>query len=129
MYLPPKGRVLCVEDNADTSLMISTLLQHSGYEVKLATTVVDALALARTGDYDLYILDDRLPDGSGIELCQRIRDFAPSAPIIFHTAAAYEADRQRGFAAGAQAYLTKPEGSDRLVAVVSDLIANHELIG
>lgn len=129
MHLSPKGRVLCVEDNADTSLMISTLLQQSGYEVQLATTIADGLTLARTGAFDLYLLDNKLPDGSGLELCERIREFAPSAPIVFHTAAAYEADRQRGFAAGAQAYLTKPEGSDHLVDIITNLIGNHGLIG
>ena len=128
MHLPPKGRVLCVEDNADTSLMVLTLLRQSGYEVELATTVADGLTRARKDDFDLYLLDNKLPDGSGVELCARLREFSPATPIVFHTADAYDADRRRGFAAGAQAYLVKPEGSDHLVEVISGLINHHNLI-
>lgn len=129
MHFPSKGRILCVEDNTDTSLMVSILLQQSGYEVISETTIAGGLKRAREEEFDLYLLDSKLPDGSGVELCATIREFAPYKPIVFHTAAAYETDRKRGFAAGAQAYLTKPQGAEHLVDVVADLLDQKQLIG
>ena len=112
------GRILCVDDDRDTCEMLEILLGDSGYKVESAMTVADALKLAQNSSFDLYLLDWYLPDGSGIELCQSIREFDTSTPILFCTGAAYEADIKRAMKAGAQGYLVKPTGAEDLIRTV-----------
>src|SRR5438128_12269657 len=97
-----KRRILCVEDHEDTCDLMITLLEQSDYEVWPACTVADGIRLARSERFDLYLLDNRLPDGSGVELCQRIRQLHPRTPILFLSAAVSETDRQQALGAGAQ---------------------------
>ena len=65
-----KCRVLCIDDHADTSEMLKLLLSQEDYEVVTALSCAQALQLAQTGNFDLYVLDRRLPDGSGLQLCR-----------------------------------------------------------
>jgi DNA-binding response OmpR family regulator len=64
--------------------------------------------MAQSERFDLYLLETCLPEISGLELCRQICGTPEHAPVIFVTSAAYKADIQRGFQAGALAYLTKP---------------------
>ena len=59
--------------------------------------------------FDLYVLDKRLPDGSGMELCVRLNGLTPGVPCIFYTGDAYEIHRQEAMVAGATAYVPKPD--------------------
>ena len=70
--------------------------------------IEEALKLAREQHFDLYILDSWLPDGKGVELCKRLREFDRRTPIMFLSAAAYETDKQAAIDSGAQCYLIKP---------------------
>jgi len=63
-----------------------------------------------------------LPDGSGVELCRRVRKFNQQTPIIFYSGLAYEADIRKAFAAGAQAYLVKPVDVTDLIESVENFI-------
>jgi CheY-like chemotaxis protein len=103
-----RPRVLYADDNEDACLMISTLLAFSNIETTSAHTIDEALRLARAELFDLYLLDTQFPEGSGLELCRQLRQSNPSIPIIFYSGNAYEADKAKGFAAGAAAYLVKP---------------------
>lgn len=67
-------------------------------------------------------MDSWLPDGSGLDLCKRIREFDQGTPIVFYSAAAYEADRESALQCGAQAYLVKPSQTTELCSLVSLLI-------
>src|SRR5262249_46363983 len=78
------------------------------YNVMFARDVEEGLRLARQLRFDLYILDNWLPDGSGVGLCRLIREFDPQTPILFYSAAAYLRDKQEALRAGAQAYFVKP---------------------
>ncbi|MEN3330690.1 MAG: hypothetical protein V7641_55 [Blastocatellia bacterium] len=100
--------ILFVEDNLDTQEIVSMFLQIEGYRVTIAQTAAEALRLATTQTFNLYLLDNRLPDESGIALCKQLRATDPHTPIIFYSAKAYETDKQQALAAGAQGYLTKP---------------------
>lgn len=82
-----------------------------------------ALELARQQNFDLFLLDSRLPDGSGIDLCKEIRQFDAHTPIIFFSADAYDSDRSMAMGAGAQGYLTKPARLSELCDLISSLIA------
>jgi two-component system sensor histidine kinase ChiS len=119
-----KTHILCVDDDLDTCEMMYALLGSLGYELTWATSVAEGLKLSQRGNFDLIILDGIYPDGTGVELCQRIRSFDTQTPILFCSGKAYEADIENGIRAGAQAYLVKPLEIDNLLVEVSRYTAN-----
>jgi CheY-like chemotaxis protein len=120
-----KCRILCVDDHEDTSFMLTHLLGLSNYEVKTARGMSDALGLIETQEFDLYVLDKRLPDGSGLDLCRKLINATPHVPVIFYTGDAYDLHREQGLRAGAEAYVPKPE-IDELIGTVQRLLADKE---
>ena len=121
MALPNRKRILLVEDYEDSRDLAALILTE--YMLTCACNFNDGLRLARQGYFDLYVLDNWLPDSSGVELCRSIRGFDPHTPILFHSAAAYAKDIQAGLQAGAQAYLVKPVLPDELRRTVAQLIS------
>ena len=101
-------RILVVDDDNDTCVMLCTLLQLSGYHVATARTIEDGLNHASAARFDLYMLDNWFPGGRGVELCRQLRALTPSFPILFYSGAGFESDIQRAMLAGANAYLVKP---------------------
>jgi DNA-binding response OmpR family regulator len=116
-------RILYVEDDIDSREMLALTLRNVGYEIKTATSMTGALSLAKLEPFDLYILENRFVDGSGVELCRKIRAFDSLTPIIFYSSSAYPADIEAGIAAGAQNYLTKPLGIYTIIQTVAELFA------
>lgn len=105
----PGGRVLYVEDHDDTRVLMAMMLRAAGFEVTEAACARDALEVARSGRFDLYLLDHTFPDASGVTLCRALREFDASTPIVFYSARALEREREEALSAGAQAYLVKPD--------------------
>jgi CheY-like chemotaxis protein len=120
-----KCRILCVDDHDDTSEMLRLLLAGPDYEVTTARSMEEALELAGSHEFDLYVLDKRLPDGTGLELCQRLNKLTPGVPCIFYTGDAYEIHRLEAMRAGADAYVAKPD-IDALIKVVEKLLSERE---
>ena len=114
--------VLYIEDHDDTRELVTFVLSERNYRVTTGVTIVDALKLSREHHFDLYMLDSRLPDGSGIDLCKSLREFNPSIPIMFLSGAAYETDKETAINSGAQGYLIKPVDLDVLCYEVKKLI-------
>src|SRR5215475_13518773 len=114
-----RKRVLFVEDHEDTWEIVALNLPE--YELICARNFEEGLRLARCGYFDLYILDNWLPDGSGIGLCSAIREFDPYTPILFYSAAGYPRDIEVALRSGAQAYLVKPVLPDDLNEAVERL--------
>ncbi len=102
-------RILYAEDNEEAGFMLSTLLGFADIDVSLARSVKKAFEDAQTDCFDAYLLESRFSDGSGLELCRQLYEFNPQTPIVFYSADAYQTDKQKGLAAGAKAYLVKPE--------------------
>ncbi len=125
VMLPARCHILCVDDHEDTSYMLTHLLEQSNYEVVTAGSIRDALRLIEEEKFDLYILDKRLPDGSGLDLCRRFTALTPHVPVIFYSGDAYELHRQEGLYAGAEAYVPKPE-IDKLIEAVGHLLADKD---
>jgi DNA-binding response OmpR family regulator len=115
-------RILYVDDHEDSRGMMKAMLEMWNYEVALAGAADDGLHRAQSEHFDLYFLDTHLPDESGFELCRRICGVPGHAPVVFISTAPYEADKQRGFQAGAIAYLTKPLDFDELEITLTRLI-------
>jgi DNA-binding response OmpR family regulator len=108
-----------VEDQEDAWEIATLKLPE--YQITFARDFDEGLRLTRRRYFDLYILDNWLPDGSGIGLCRLIREFDPYTPILFYSAAAYERDIQEALRSGAQAYLIKPVQPDDLEQAVAKL--------
>lgn len=100
-------RIFFVEDDLSLINGLTYAIQKEGYEVKVARTGLEAEQFWAEGKYDLVILDVSLPDGSGFELCKKIRQNS-KVPIMFLTAADEETDIIMGLDIGADDYITKP---------------------
>jgi DNA-binding response OmpR family regulator len=121
MVIPNGKRILLVEDYEDSSDLATHILTE--YTITCARNFNEGLRQAQQGGFDLYLLDNWLPDKSGVELCRAIREFDPHTPILFYSAAAYERDIEEAIRAGAQDYLAKPIHPDELKQVVVQLIS------
>jgi len=120
-----KCRILYVDDHEDSAEMLKLMLSAEDYEVHIAQSLEEAFAKAESQEFDLYILDKRLPDGSGTDLCRMLNDCTPGVPCIFYTGDAYEIHRREAFAAGARAYVPKPD-VDELIQTVHQLMSERE---
>lgn len=118
-------RVLYIEDHEDTRELVTLVLEQRSYEVITGSSIESGVALACSQQFDLYLLDSWLPDGSGLDLCRQIREFDKVTPIVFYSAAAYEIDKKQALNSGAQAYLIKPSQPSELCNVVTSLIETH----
>ncbi|MGB9179125.1 MAG: response regulator [Pyrinomonadaceae bacterium] len=101
-------RILFVDDHEDTRFMIQTWLARFNYEVATAENTASGLQMAQSQRFDIYVLDTYLSDGSGKDLCRRIREFDSTTPIIFYSGEAPERLRLE-LECGAQDYVLKPE--------------------
>lgn len=102
--------------------MLGALLGLIDCHVSTAETAHEALAMIAAESFDLYLLDNWLPGGGGVELCRKIRESDPSTPIVFYSGAAHESEREEALAAGAQAYLVKPDDVAILLETVRRLL-------
>ncbi len=100
-------RILVVDDEALLVKGIKFNLENEGYQVECAYNGLDAVEEARTGRFDLIILDLMMPEIDGLEACMRIREFS-NVPIIMLTARSEDTDKIIGFECGADDYITKP---------------------
>lgn len=105
-----KKRILFVECDEDLYKIVTITLNSFG--LICARRFDEGLRLARQRYFDLYILDNWLPDGNGVELCRLIRKFDPYTPIIFVSGRSSESDVREALDAGAQIYITKPSSPD-----------------
>ena len=87
---------------------MKVLLGFAGIEVVAVPTIAEAWKLAQSDGFDLFLLDSRFPDGDGLKLCRRLRQYFLNTPIFFYSGLAFENDRKNGFDAGADQYLIKP---------------------
>jgi DNA-binding response OmpR family regulator len=120
-----KCRILCIDDHEDTSEMLKLLLAQEDYEVTTAVTIREALSLATSQEFDLYVFDKHLPDGSGLELCTNLTEVTPGVPCIFYTGDAYDIHKIEALAAGADDYVAKPD-VDALIESVHRLLSERE---
>jgi DNA-binding response OmpR family regulator len=112
---PGKGRILFTEDDADNRELLEYVLTDEGFEVVATDNPQAVLELAQEGGFNLFILDARLPQLSGFELCKKLREFDSTTPILFYSGAAHETDKQHAKECGAQSYLVKPASPDVLL--------------
>jgi DNA-binding response OmpR family regulator len=114
-------RILVVEDDPNIARLLNDNLTIDGFDVRVASTRHDALREGQSFSPDLVLLDIKLPDGNGFELYQWLRQ-GGQRPVIFVTARGLRADKMRGFALGADDYVTKPFDIEELVARVHAIL-------
>lgn len=119
-------RVLAVDDDPLSRLVLEALLARIGCESTLVGSAHAALAALDGGRYDVVLTDGALPDVSGTELTRLVRGRPDAPPVIGVTGSASAEDRQRGLEAGMALYLTKPVTMDRLAAALAAVHASHD---
>ena len=102
--------ILVTEDDKNVADGLREILESDGYTVSCADCASAAMQTMRDGGADLVILDVRLGQDDGYELCRRIREFS-NVPILFLTACSSEIELVRGFRAGGDDYVAKPLSS------------------
>ncbi len=115
-------RILLVEDERKVASFIGRALRENSYAVDVAETGAKALELGADVTYDAILLDIRLPDLSGLEVCRELRQRGIEAPVLMLTARGLVEQRVEGLDAGADDYLTKPFVLAELLARVRALV-------
>ena len=121
----PRARVLVVDDEADIRLSVGRVLGLLGYEVDLAESGEQALAMAERTSYDVALLDIRLPGMDGIELMRRVADACPAMAVILLTGYAALDSAIAAVRSGAVDYLLKPASVRRIASAVATALARH----
>jgi DNA-binding response OmpR family regulator len=115
------GRILFVEDESSISEPFSDALKRAGFEPVVATTAAQALDLAERLEPDLVLLDLRLPDGDGRDVCRQLRRDS-DVPILMLTASGTETDRIIGLELGADDYVVKPFSSGEVISRIRAIL-------
>lgn len=120
--------ILVVEDDRNLAETLAYNLRHEGYETTIARTGLEAIAMARTQQPDLMLLDLMLPEMDGFDVCRAVRASSP-LPIIMITARDEEVDRILGLELGADDYVVKPFSLRELLARIRATLRRVELDG
>ncbi|MDR3052021.1 MAG: response regulator transcription factor [Oscillospiraceae bacterium] len=118
------AKLLLIEDDQDIQSINSFFLRSRGHEVACAYTCEEGLARARAFEPECMVLDVNLPDGSGLDLCPRLRLFT-DAPIIFLSCMDTEDDKIAGLLTGGDDYMTKPYSVKELEARILVCLRRH----
>ena len=113
--------ILVTEDDKNVADGLREILESDGYTVSCADCASAAMQTMRDGGVDLVILDVRLGQDDGYELCRRIREFS-NVPILFLTACSSEIELVRGFRAGGDDYVAKPFRMHELLVRIEALL-------
>lgn len=118
-------KIFLLEDDIFLRDGLCELLENAEYAVVSAGTIKEAEEAVKSSAFSLLILDVMLPDGSGFDFCQRLRDMGVSTPILFLTACDDEIQIVRGLDSGADDYVTKPFKLLELLSRVRALIRRN----
>lgn len=116
--------IFLLEDDDAIGIGLTYSLENEGYKVTLAKTVSDALNIINRENFSLYILDLTLPDGSGYDVCKRIKEKG-DLPVIFLTAFDDEVNVVMGFDLGADDYISKPFRVKELLLRIKSVLRRY----
>ncbi|MBI3323207.1 MAG: response regulator [Candidatus Omnitrophica bacterium] len=124
METETRGRILIVEDDDALARITRLRLESEGYSVHTEPNGANGLTYAADHPVDLVILDLRLPDMSGYDVCKQLRRIQHpwAVPVLMLTALQEPVDQLKGFVHGADAYLTKPCEPEELLRTISRLL-------
>ena len=119
-----KDRVLVVEDDKRISNFIKTVLEANNYDVIVAQTGAEAYSMVTSQCPDVVILDLGLPDMDGMKILQGVREWS-AMPVIVVSARTHERDKVEALDLGANDYITKPFGTEELLARIRAVLRSH----
>ncbi|RZL50536.1 MAG: sigma-54-dependent Fis family transcriptional regulator [Pedobacter sp.] len=119
-------QILIVEDDTTFAQIIEGFLSKNSYAVETAADLNEAFKLVDKQDYELLLIDYRLPDGTGLDLLKHVRDKGLTVPIIIMTSFNDVRTAVKSIQLGAFDYITKPINPDELLMVVSGLLTKKE---
>jgi CheY-like chemotaxis protein len=124
----PKPRILVVDDDPVILRLLQVNFRLEGYDVVTASRGDEAIQIAREQAPEVIVLDVMMPGIDGYEVCRALKEdpTTAGAPVIFLSARAQDADRDRGYALGVVAYVTKPFDPAQLVDVVRRALIDAE---
>lgn len=122
------SRILLLEDDLSLIAGLEFTLHKNGFEVDVARTISQAFILLKDRKHDLLLLDLAVPDGSGFEVCRKVRE-ASTVPIIFLTAADEEVNIVMGLDSGGDDYITKPFKLNELISRINALLRRARISG
>ncbi len=118
--------VLIVEDAPDVSVFLEQACQEAGYEARVVADGLEALSLAKTGQFDLILLDVQLPHMDGFEVCRQVRAAGVKSLVLIITARDTLEDKIEGLDAGADDYVCKPFRVPEILARIRALLRRRE---
>ncbi|HVO66236.1 MAG TPA: response regulator [Syntrophales bacterium] len=121
------GKLLIVDDDLSILRVLKMRLESEGYQVEVASEIESAKALAVRNEYELAILDLKLPDGNGIDLMKSIHEVDPDLPVIILTAYGTIESAVEAMRAGAYKYLKKPFNYRELLFQIKNGIEKSQL--
>lgn len=120
-----KQRVLYVDDDAENSFILESLLRHASYEAVTVNYASDALQFARGESFDLFVLSKRFPIGSGVYLCHKLHEIAPQTPILFLSNEADGFDLGEKVSSGSQEYVLNCGDAHEVIENVHHLLSQQ----
>lgn len=119
------AKILIAEDDQDIRELVILTLQFNGHEVVSAVDGAEAVEKAEGEQFDLILMDVRMPRMTGYEACRRLREMEATrdVPIIFLSAKGQEAEIKAGLQAGATQYILKPFAPDVLASRINRVLA------
>ena len=114
-------KILVAEDN-DSNFSLMTYILKKFYQFERAKNGQEAVDMVEKGEYDLVLMDIKMPIMDGLEATKKIKETHPSLPIIALTANAFDSDRQMAFDAGCDEFLSKPISSDLCLRTIAKVL-------
>lgn len=114
-------KILVAEDN-DSNFILMTYILKKFYQFERAKNGQEAVDMVDKGEYDLVLMDIKMPIMDGLEATKKIKETHPSLPIIALTANAFDSDRQMAFDAGCDEFLSKPISSDLCLRTIAKVL-------
>ncbi len=122
MAVSAKKRILCVDDSQDSCELLEYVLSEAGYAFESAQSIAECLQVAKHGSFDLYFVDLSLPDGSGFDLIQKVREFDATVPIVVCSGDVRDSIQAEAARVGVQTFLTKPIDPEHVVQLVTEIL-------
>lgn len=113
-------RILVAEDNDSNYLLINAILKRRGTLTR-AVNGKEAVDAVMKGDYDIVLMDIKMPEMDGLEATMRIREFNKTIPIVAVTANAFNSDKIKALEAGCSNFITKPINKEELFSLLDNL--------